>query len=150
MLMMSGGGGYGLSLHAMKEKFRADHQEGSGSDLRAALPGKGVIAANESKGGWDTNWSPVLWPLWLLGCFHVTVLDDFSKVGGIQATWRGISLLLMHSELQPASLRKPLFPCLALSYLPLIISVTISKVAIQTAVWNLSEGNTKLENLLNK
>lgn len=51
MLMMSGGGGYGLSLHAMKEKFRADHQEGSGSDLRAAPLGKGVIAANESKGG---------------------------------------------------------------------------------------------------
>lgn len=134
MLMMSGGGGYGLSLHAMKEEFRADHWERSGSDLRATPPGKGVIAANESKCGWDTNWSPVLWPLWLLDYFHVTVLDDFSKVGGIQATGRGVSLLLMHSELQPASLRKPLFPCLALSYVPLIISVTISKVAIQTAV----------------
>lgn len=106
MLMMSGGG-YGLSLHAMKDKFRADHQEGNGSDLMAAPLGKGVIAANESKGGWDTNWSPVLWPLWLLGYFHVTVLDDFSKAGGIQAAGRGISLLLMHPELQPASLRMP-------------------------------------------
>lgn len=130
------GGGCRLSLYAMKAKCRASHREGSGSTLMAAPPGKGVITANENKGASDMNWSPVLWPLWLLGycCFHVTVLDDFSKAGGIQAPGRGVSLFLMHPELQPASLRKPLFPCLAFSYLPVIIPVTISQVAGQAAV----------------
>lgn len=95
-------GGYSLSLCAMKAKCRASHWEGSRSGLMAAPLGKGVIAAHDSNGGSDTNCSPVLWPLWLLGYFHVTDLDDFSKAGGIQAAGRGISLFLMHPELQPA------------------------------------------------
>lgn len=126
-------GGYGLSLYAMRAKRRASHQEESGSGLMAAPPGKGLIAANESRGGSDMNWSPVLWPLWLLGYFHVTVLQDFSKAGGIQAAGREISLFLMHPELQPASLRKPVFPYLPFRHLPVIISVTISQVAVQAA-----------------
>lgn len=128
------GGGYGLSLHAVKAKCRPSHREGSRSSLTAAPLRKGVIAANGNKGGSDTDWSPVLWPLWLLGYFHVAVLDDFSKAGGIQAAGRGISLFLMHPELQPAPLTKPLFPCLPFSYFPVIISVTISQVAAQAAV----------------
>lgn len=89
----------------MKAKCRASHREGNGSSLTAAPLGEGVIAANESKGGSDANWNPALWPLWLLGYFHVTVLDDFSKAGGIQAAGKVISLFLMHRELRPPSLR---------------------------------------------
>lgn len=127
------GGGYWLSLCALKVKFGASHQ--GESSLMAAPLGKGVIAVNESKGGSDTNWSPVLWPLWLFGYFHVTALDDFSKAGGIQVAGSVISLFFMHPELQPASLRKPLFPCLAFSYFLVIISITISPGAVQAAVW---------------
>lgn len=98
----------------------------------AAPLGKGVITVNESEGESDTNWSPVL--QWLLGYFHVTALDDFSKTGGIQASGSVISLFFMHPQLQPASLRKPLFPCLAFSYFLVIISITISPGAVQAAV----------------
>lgn len=124
------GGGYCLSLCALKLKFKASHQ--GESSLMAAPLGKGVIAVNESKGGSDTNWSPVL--QWLLGYFHVTALDDFSKTGGIQASGSVISLFFIHPQLQPASLRKPLFQCLAFSYFLVIISITISPGAVQAAV----------------
>lgn len=70
-----------LSPCTVRAKGRAGHQGGSKSGLTAAPAQKGAITANESKDGSDMNWSPVLWPLWLLGYFHVAVLDDFSKAG---------------------------------------------------------------------
>lgn len=49
------GGGYGVSLNARRAKCRASHQEGSRSSLLAFPPGKGLNAANESKGGSDPS-----------------------------------------------------------------------------------------------
>lgn len=79
----------------------------------------------------------------------MAVLDDFSKAGGIQAAGRGITLFLMHPELEPAPLTQPLFPCLPFSYFPVIISVTISQVA-RLQCESLSDGNAQLKLLLNE
>lgn len=117
-----------------ESKLQNSHLEGSGSGLLAAPLGKGVIAANESKGRSDRNRSPVPWPQWLLGYFHVTALDNFSKAGCSHVAGRGKSLFLVYPELQPASLKSPLFVCLAFSYLPAITSVTTSQVAVRDAV----------------
>jgi len=146
MLPMSRGG-YGLSLCAMKAKCRDSHWKGRRSNLMAAPLGKGVIAANVSKSGSDTNRSPVRRPLRLLGCFLVTVLDGFSKAGGMQEARRGITLFLMHLELQPASLRKPLLTCLAFSYLSVL---QLAKWLPRLQYKSLSEGNAELKLLRNE
>lgn len=93
------GGHFGFSLYAMKANCKPSHLEESGSGPMAAPLGKGVIAVHGNKSGSDRNCSPVPWPQWLLGCFHVTVLDDFSKAGCVHVARRGKSLFLVYPEL---------------------------------------------------
>lgn len=144
------GGHFGFSLYAMKANCKTSYLEGSGSGLMAAPLGKGIIAVNGNKGGSDRNWGSDPWPQCLLGYFHVTAVDDFSKAGCVHVAGRGKkNLFLLNPELQTASLRNHLCALPSATNLQLLL-LQLAKWLSRMQCESLSEGNAEPETFLNK